>query len=1369
MIGVLTNLGNQDRSLSAGAVLPVGILVIEKVAIGGDATFDFATTGSGLAPFSITTSGGSGSKSTILTAGTKTVTESSLPDGWDFTSLICDDAGTTVSGQTATIDLDSGETITCTFTNTKRAPNYTIVKTATVDDGGSSVDEAGDVINYTIVVANTGNTSLTGVSVSDPRITNLAGPVESANSDGVLEVGETWTYTGSYTVLQSDIDDNGGGDGDIDNTATVSSKELGDKSDSEAVGVTQAPAYTIVKTATVDDGGSSVDEADDIINYTIVVANTGNQSLTGVSVSDPRLPGLAGPVESVTTNGVLEVGETWTYTGSYTVLQSDIDDNGGGDGTIDNTATVSSKELGDKSDSEAVDVTQAPAYTIVKTADVSSVGAADNVINYTIVVANTGNQSLTGVSVSDPRLPGLAGPVESVTTNGVLEVGETWTYTGSYTVLQSDIDDNGGGDGTIDNTATVSSKELGDKSDSASVAIDGKPSYTIVKTAALADGGATANTAGDVINYTIVVANTGATNLTGVSVSDPRLTDLTGPVESANGDGVLEVGETWTYTGSYTVLQSDIDDNGGGDGDIDNTATVSSKELGNKSDSEAVGVTQAPAYTIVKTATVDDGGSSVDEADDIINYTIVVANTGNQSLTGVSVSDPRLPGLTGPVESVTTNGVLEVGETWTYTGSYTVLQSDIDDNGGGDGTIDNTATVTSTQIPAPRSSSAAVPLSRKPKLAVDKQYVSNADEDGSGTISLDDSLTYKIIATNTGNQTLTNVTVSDNLTGDNTSCPSVAPGATCELTVVYVVTQSDVDAGVINNVGTADSDQTDPVTDPETVSVPQDPKLAVDKQYVSNADEDGSGTISLDDSLTYKIIATNTGNQTLTNVTVSDNLTGDNTSCLSVAPGATCELTVVYVVTQADVNAGVINNIGTADSNETTPVTDPETVTVPQDPSIAANKVLAGNADEDGSNSVSLGDTLSYTITATNNGNVTLTNVTVDDDLTGTTNAFCAASLAPGQSCDVVVTYMVIQDDVDGGGIFNTGTVEGTTPSQQTVSDSDSEIVDILRSPSIDIIKSGTLNLGGDGEVTAGDIISYSFRVENTGNVTLYDVRINDAKAGVTDCYIGTMVPGEVDDSTCTGSYAINTDDINSGSVLNTATVNAFAPNESQVEDSDTHTEPLALNPSLVLEKTAAPTTYAGVGEVITYTYVVTNNGNVTISGPITVTDDIEGEVVCSASSLAPNLSATCTLTHTITQLDIDNGSLTNVAFATGKAPNGAPVVSPEDQATVQAIQTPALAVDKQYVSNADEDGSGTISLDDSLTYKIIATNTGNQTLTNVTVSDNLTGDNTSCASVAPGATCELTVVYVVTQADVECGRHQQHRHRRQRPDRPGH
>jgi hypothetical protein len=118
----------------------------------------------------------------------------------------------------------------------------------------------------------------------------LTGPVESGTANGDLDVGETWTYTGSYTVLQSDIDSNGGGDGDIDNTATVSSNELGDDTDSAAVPIAGAASYSIAKTVTDVDGdgpGGIASAAGDVIAYQIVVTNTGNQTLTGVAVSDP--------------------------------------------------------------------------------------------------------------------------------------------------------------------------------------------------------------------------------------------------------------------------------------------------------------------------------------------------------------------------------------------------------------------------------------------------------------------------------------------------------------------------------------------------------------------------------------------------------------------------------------------------------------------------------------------------------------------------------------------------------------------------------------------------------------------------------------------------------------------------------------------------------------------------------------------------------------------------------------------------------------------------------------------------------------------------------------------------------------------------
>ncbi|MEZ5335495.1 MAG: hypothetical protein R2741_09765 [Methanolobus sp.] len=395
----------------------------------------------------------------------------------------------TVTGYDSVIDptaLTDTDTATVTVV---AAASYSIEKTITGADtaGDGVINNAGEIIEYQIVVTNDGGVDLTGVSVSDPLLEgtygSLSSPTESLSSDGILEVGETWTYTGSYTVQQSDINDNGGGDGDIDNTATVSSDDLPDETDSAEQPLSLSASYSIEKTITGADtaGDGVINNAGEIIEYQIVVTNDGNADLSGVSVADPLLEGtygsLSSPTESLSTDGILEVGETWTYTGSYTVQQSDINDNGGGDGDIDNTATVSSDDLPDETDSAEQPLSLSASYSIEKTitgADTAGDGVINNageIIDYQIVVTNDGNADLTGVSVADPLLEGtygsLSSPTESLSSDGILEVGETWTYTGSYTVQQSDINDNGGGDGDIDNTATVSSDDLPDETDSA--------------------------------------------------------------------------------------------------------------------------------------------------------------------------------------------------------------------------------------------------------------------------------------------------------------------------------------------------------------------------------------------------------------------------------------------------------------------------------------------------------------------------------------------------------------------------------------------------------------------------------------------------------------------------------------------------------------------------------------------------------------------------------------------------------------------------------------------------------------------------------------------------------------------------------------
>src|SRR5690606_26335597 len=91
--------------------------------------------------------------------------------------------------------------------------------------------------------------------------------------------------------------------------------------------------------------------------------------------------------------------------------------------------------------------------------------------------------------------------------------------------------------------------------------------------------------------------------------------------------------------------------------------------------------------------------------------------------------------------------------------------------------------------------------------------------------------------------------------------------------------------------------------------------------------------------------------------------------------------------------------------------------------------------------------------------------------------------------------------------------------------------------------------------------------------------------------------------------------------------------------------------PGIEVIKTADKSTVSEAGEVITYTITVTNTGNVTLEN-YTVTDVLFPEWSDRIASLSPGESQPFTLEYTVTQSDIDNGGVVNVASVTGDDPD---------------------------------------------------------------------------------------------------------------------
>jgi uncharacterized repeat protein (TIGR01451 family) len=196
--------------------------------------------------------------------------------------------------------------------------------------------------------------------------------------------------------------------------------------------------------------------------------------------------------------------------------------------------------------------------------------------------------------------------------------------------------------------------------------------------------------------------------------------------------------------------------------------------------------------------------------------------------------------------------------------------------------------------------------------------------------------------------------------------------------------------------------------------------------------------------------------------------------------------------------------------------------------------------------------------------------------------------------------------------------------------------------------------------------------------------------------------------------------------------------------------------PAIDIVKTAESGTYndtnpangfPDAGETIDYDLEVTNVGNVDLVD-VSVNDPLVGPVTCPQDTLFTDPDGTepfvgesmiCTATYTLVQADIEAGELLNIAGAVGYDADGTQVTDTDNYA-VPLPQNPSLTIDKVYGGiSIDADGSGDVSAGDTLAYTLTATNNGNLNLTNVVVSDDLTGDSTTCAGpVAPGDTCVL-------------------------------
>ncbi len=687
---------------------------------------------------------------------------------------------------------------------------------------------------------------------------------------------------------------------------------------------------------------------------------------------------------------------------------------------------------------------------------------------------------------------------------------------------------------------------------------------------------------------------------------------------------------------------------------------------------------------------------------DEIPFTITVKNVSKAAAKDIIVTDPDatiVDGVGYVIEAGAAKiSVLAPGAEVKVNAVHVVTEDDILA-----GTVDNYATVTAEDKEYPVTAKTDDIEDVDTTLVVEK----TSDVAEGTAAKLDQVITYTIKVTNKGNVTYKNVVVEDELDGltitgttkgdikDGTvTIDALGVGETVKITATYKVTEADITAGQVTNVATAKGDEVPDPKDPENPKKPEggdsttdltekaEPSLGVVKEATSKP-KDGKA-YTLGEEVTYTITVTNNGNVTIKDIVVEDTLTGLKETIDELKPigdGVSTEginyvtFTTTHVITQEDILAGTYVNVATAKGTDPSgkPVEGEgeETIT-PEDLDTTLTVVKTSDVEEGAK--AALGQTIHYTITVKNDGNVDYSNVVVTDKLAGlknieaddenaTVNAeegtVTIPTLAVGQTVTITAEYTVTPEDILNGSVLNTATAKGDDvpdpkdPDDPKKPEGGDEKKDDTEDPAPAVaITKVTTSTSADAVGYAEDeTITYNIQATNTGNVTLHDVVITDEKTGDT-WNVGTLVPDEKTD-VYNASYKVTQADILVGEVENTAVVvGTPAQAEKEAEVTTQALEEVVPDNTVTASATVAdPTVKASSALEVTKT-VTSQGSTITIDGKdvngYRVGDTIEFNIHVENTG---NITVNNIVVNDVPTLDAGSpkGSITIAASADGK------------------------------------------------------------------------------------------------------------------------
>ena len=186
-----------------------------------------------------------------------------------------------------------------------------------------------------------------------------------------------------------------------------------------------------------------------------------------------------------------------------------------------------------------------------------------------------------------------------------------------------------------------------------------------------------------------------------------------------------------------------------------------------------------------------------------------------------------------------------------------------------------------------------------------------------------------------------------------------------------------------------------------------------------------------------------------------------------------------------------------------------------------------------------------------------------------------------------------------------------------------------------------------------GQVITFTYVIKNsgTGNLGPAQFTVSGGLIGATPLNCGdantSLAPNAT--VTCTAPYTITQTDLTTDTITNQTTVSGGGAGPSQAASATIN----KVTKVLTLTMAANPTTYSQANQVITFTYVIKNSGTGSL-GPaqFTVSGGLLGATPLNCgdanTSLAPNITVTCTANYTITEADLATNTITNQATASG-------------------------------------------------------------------------------------------------------------------------